>query len=435
MKMKCHLLPNQKLAAVLCLALAGAAATFLSGCSILSAFSDGKKVRQNVQPIESAASPVFRQAAGSLLSGSFVPGNQIETLTNGDQIFPAMLQAIRGAKQTIDFETYVFWDGDIARQFVEALAERARAGVKVNAILDAQGTSKLGLKNLQQLREAGVDVEKYHSVLWWDVRRFNNRTHRKLLIVDGKVAFMGGVGIADEWTGHAQSPEHWRDNHYRVTGPVVAQIQGIFMDNWLKTRGIVLHGPEYFPALSPTGPYTAQAFKSSPRQGDIDMHLMYLLAIAGAQKTLRIENAYFLPDDKVREELIAAARRGVKVEIVVPGEHIDQKLVRISSRRHWPAMLKAGIKIYEYQPTMVHVKLMIVDDTFVSIGSGNFDNRSIRLNDEANLNVFDRGFAATQIRLFNQDRAKSRGITVDEAGGLIFTAPIKEVVGLTSSQL
>ena len=237
------------------------------------------------------------------------------------------------------------------------------------------------------------------------------------------------------WTGHAESPEHWRDNHYQVTGPVVAQLQGIFMDNWLKTRGIVLHGPEYFPALAPTGAYTAQAFKSSPRQGDIDMHLMYLLAIAGAQKRLRIENAYFLPDDKTRAELMAAAHRGVKVEIVVPGEHIDQTLVRISSRRHWRPMLQAGIKIYEYQPTMVHVKLLIVDDGFTSIGSGNFDNRSIRLNDEANLNVFGPGFAAEQTRLFKMDRAKSREVTVDEAGGLIFTAPFKEVVGLTSSEL
>lgn len=432
--MKHHPL-RRRLAAVLCVTLAGAATAFFSGCAIMSAFSDGKKVRTEVQPIESAASPAFRQGAGALLSGSFIPGNQITTLTNGDQIFPAMLQAIRGAKQTIDFETYVFWDGPIAQQFVEALGERAAAGVKVNAILDAQGTNKLGIKNLNRLREAGVEVVKYHSVLWWDLRRFNDRTHRKLLIVDGKTAFIGGVGIANEWTGHAQSPEHWRDNHYRVTGPVVAEIQGIFMDNWLKTRGTVLHGPEYFPPLSPTGPYTAQAFKSSPRQGDIDMHLMYLLAIAGAQKTLRIENAYFLPDEMVREELIAAARRGVKVEIVVPGEHIDQKLVRIASRRHWPAMIKAGIKIYEYQPTMVHVKLMIVDDMFVSVGSGNFDNRSIRLNDEANLNVFDRSFAAQQTRLFNLDRSHSREISVDEAGGLVFTAPLQEVVGLTSSEL
>ena len=408
---------------------------FLTGCAITNNLSGGKKIRETIQPIDSAASASFRQATGALLSGGFMPGNHVVTLVNGDQIFPAMLRAIQGARQTINFETFVYWDGDIARQLTGALAERAAAGVKVNVILDAHGTNKIGSENLSRLRNAGVVVEKYHTLFWWDIRRFNNRTHRKLLIVDGKTAFIGGVGIADEWTGHAQSPDHWRDNHYQVTGPVVAQIQGIFMDNWLKTHGSVLHGPDYFPALAPTGSILAQAFKSSPRQGDIDLHLNYLLAIASAEKTLRIENAYFLPDDKTREELIAAAGRGVKVEIIVPGKHIDQKLLRTATRRRWPPMIKAGIKFYEYQPTMVHVKLMIVDDIFVSVGSGNFDNRSIRLNDEANLNVLDRGFAAQQTRLFNEDRARSREITLDDAGGLIFTAPLKEVAGLASPQL
>jgi cardiolipin synthase len=207
------------------------------------------------------------------------------------------------------------------------------------------------------------------------------------------------------------------------------------MDNWLKTSGTVLHGPEYFPPLAPTGSYLTQAFKSSPRQGDIEMHLMYLLAIASARQTLRIENAYFLPDDKTREELIAAARRGVKVEVVTPGKHLDEKLVRISSKRHWPTLIKAGIKIYEYEPTMLHVKLMIVDDIFVSVGSGNFDNRSIRLNDEANLNVLDRRFAAEQIRLFEMDKRRSRNVTLDEAGSLVFAAPLEGAASLTSPQL
>lgn len=408
------------------------ATLLLSGCAL---FSSGKKIREDVKPLYSASSPVFRQAAGSLLGPNFLPGNNIVTLANGDQIFPAMLQAIRGAKHSIDFETYVFWDGAIARQFTEALAERAAAGVKVNAILDAQGTSKMGMQNLARLRSAGVDVAKYHTLFWWDIRRYNNRSHRKLLIIDGKIGFIGGAGIADEWTGHAQSPDHWRDNHYKVTGPVVGQLQAIFMDNWLKTRGIILHGPDYFPPLTQTGPNLAQAFKSSPRQGDIDMHLMYLLAIASAQKTLRIENAYFLPDERTRNELIAAAKRGVKVEILVPGKHIDQKLVRLSSRRHWPALIKAGAKIYEYQPTMVHVKLMIVDDIFVSVGSGNFDNRSIRLNDEANLDVLNRRFAAQQIRLFEMDKRKSREVAIDKTGGLIFAMPFQQVAGLTSSEL
>ncbi len=231
---------------------------FLTGCAITNSLSGGKKIREEIQPIDSAASPSFRQATGALLGNGFVGGNRIETLVNGDQIFPAMLQAIRGARRTINFETYVLWDGSIAREFSAALAERAAAGVQVNAILDAQGTHKMGRENVNRLLNAGVQVEKYHTLFWWDIRRFNNRTHRKLLIVDGQTAFIGGVGIADEWIGNAQSPEYWRENHYRVTGPVVAQLQGVFMDNWLKTRGAVLHGPDYFPPLS------SSRFRSRP---------------------------------------------------------------------------------------------------------------------------------------------------------------------------
>ena len=409
--------------------------SLFSGCAITNLFSGGKKIRGNVAPLYSADSPSFRQATGALLSRNFVGGNNIVTLVNGDQIFPAMLSAIGRAKTTIDFESYVFSDGEIAKQFTDAFAERAAAGVKVNLILDAQGTSGMGAENLAKLRNAGAEVEKYHTLFWWDIRRYNNRTHRKLLIVDGKIGFIGGVGIADEWLGHAQSPKNWRDNHYQVTGPVVAQLQGGFMDNWLKTRGTILNGPGYFPPLSTAGPYLAQAFNSSPRRGDVDMHLMYLLAIASAQKTLRIENAYFLPNEKTRAEIIAAAHRGAKVEVLVPGKHIDQKLVRIASKQHWPELIRAGVRIFEYQPTMLHVKLLIVDDIFVSVGSANFDNRSVRLNDEANLNVLDRGFAAQQIRLFDTDKSHAREVTLDKAGGLIFTKPLEAAVSLSSPQL
>ncbi len=215
----------------------------------------------------------------------------------------------------------------------------------------------------------------------------------------------------------------------------MAQLQAMFMDNWLKTRGQVLHGPEYFPPLAPTGSNTAQAFKSSPRQGDMGIHLMYLLAIASAQRSLLIENAYFLPDDLMRKELIDAAKRGAKVEIVVPGEHIDQKTVRAASRKHWPKLLKAGIKIYEYEPAMTHVKLMIVDGKFVSVGSGNFDIRSIRLNDEANLNVLDSGFASQQARLFEADKKRSREITQDDTGRLGFASPIQQVASVIAPEL
>ncbi len=401
----------------------------LTGCVLKS----GKRVSEEITPLYSARSPEFRQSAGSLLGPNFVAGNNITTLVNGREIFPAMLNAIRSAKHSITFETYVFWNGEIARQFTVALAERARAGVKVHAILDAHGTRPMGWDNLAKLREAGVEVVKYHTIFWIDIRRYNNRSHRKLLIIDGKTAFVGGVGIADEWSGNADSPEHWRDNHYKVTGPVVAQLQGAFMNNWLKTKGTVLHGSDYFPPLSSTGPCLAQAITSSTRSANLD--LMYLLAIASARKNLRIENAYFLPDELTRKELIAAAKRGVKVEIVVPGKHIDQKLVRAASKRHWPALIEAGIKIYEYEPTMVHVKLMIVDDAFVSVGSGNFDNRSTRLNDEANLDVLDRQFAAQQTRLFDTDKGKSRQASLDSTGKLIFLHPLEQAAGLASPQL
>jgi len=263
---------------IFALATAGGFLLF-DGCALKM----GKQPRQEIVPLYSTHSPEFRQAAGSLLGPNFIPGNNITTLVNGNQIFPAMLGAIQSAKYSINFETYTFWDGEIAHQFTEALAECAQAGVKVNAILDAQGTQKMGRQNLERLRNAGVEVAKYHSGLWPDPRRYNNRTHRKLLIIDGKIGFVGGAGIADLWTGNADSPQHWRDNHYRVTGPVVAQLQATFAISWLKIRGEVLHGPNYFPPLTNTGPYLAQAIRGGAHYENLD--LMYLLAIASAQKT------------------------------------------------------------------------------------------------------------------------------------------------------
>jgi cardiolipin synthase len=404
-------------------------AFFLSSC----AMKLGKQPRHEVQSLYSARTPEFQQAAGSLLGPNFVGGNSISTLVNGDEIFPAMLSAMRSAKRSINFETYVFWDGEIAKQFTEALCQRARTGVAVNLILDAQGTQKMGRENADQLRSAGAQIVKYHSALWPDPRRYNNRSHRKLLIIDGQIAFIGGAGIADLWAGNGDSPKHWRDNHYKVTGPVVAQLQASFVSNWIKTRGDVLHGDKYFPPLEDSGSLQAQAIRSGAHYENLD--LMYLLAIASAKKTLRIENAYFLPDDLVRKELVAAAKRGAEVEIIVPGKNIDQKLVRAASRRHWPELLDAGIKIYEYEPTMLHTKLLIVDDKFVSVGSGNFDNRSIRLNDEANLDVLSSDFAAQQIRLFDIDKGNSHQVTSSEVGKFQLGNPFEHAAGLFSPQL
>jgi cardiolipin synthase len=394
---------------------------FNTGCAL---FSD-KPSRHKVMPLYSAASPEFKRAADAVLDPPFVGGNSIKTLRNGNEIFPAMLKAIRSAQHTINFETYVFWDGHVAREFADALAERARSGVTVNVILDALGSHKMGKENVAHLKNAGVNVFKYHTILWLNPHRFNYRTHRKLLIVDGKVAFIGGVGIADEWAGNGEGSEKYRDNHYEVRGPVVTQLQGAFVTLWLRSRGDLLYGPEYFPEQTNSGPYAAQAISSSTWDGNLDF--LYRLSIASAQKTLRIENAYFLPDKLIRDELIAAAKRGVKVEILVPGEWIDSKMVKVASKKHYAELLKAGIKIYEYNMAMLHVKLMIVDDGFVSIGSGNFDNRSTRLNAEANLNIHDAKFAAEQTWLFEIDKSHSRETFTHEHRGF---HPLQHIMNL-----
>jgi cardiolipin synthase len=232
--------------------------------------------------------------------------------------------------------------------------------------------------------------------------------------VDGKVGFTGGVGIADAWSGHAQDPEHWRDTHFRAEGPVVAQMQAVFMDNWIKVSGEVLHDAEYFPQLEPRGDGAGQMFSSSPTGGSESMRLMYLLAITAAARSINLSSAYFVPDDMSLDALAAAARRGVKVWIITPGEHMDAETVRKASRARWGVLLEAGVEIFEYQPTMHHCKVMIVDGLWVSVGSTNFDNRSFSLNDEANLNITDAAFAGHQVEIFQQDIARSRAISLAE---------------------
>jgi cardiolipin synthase len=335
-------------------------------------------------------------------------------LQNGDEIFPAMLAAIRQAKESITFETYIYWSGETGRLFAEALCWRAREGVKVHVLLDWAGSGKIEGRYLEDLKAAGVEVERYHPLRWYTLARINNRTHRKLLVVDGRIAFTGGVGIADLWTGHAQSKDHWRDSHYQLEGPAVAQMQVAFNDNWIKTRAKVLYGPEYFPELKTAGNSVAQVFKSSRGEGSESVRLMYLLSIASATSTIRLQAAYFIPDDLALETFVTARKRGVSIDIIVPGPVSDARIVQRASRSRWGALLDAGVCIYEYQPTMYHCKVLIVDDVWVSVGSTNFDDRSFRLNDEANLNIFDPAFAAAQVGVFEEDKRKSRLMTRDE---------------------
>lgn len=388
--------------------------TVIIGLVALMLTTGEKKIEQTIARHYDAEDAQFGRAMGVLLGPTSIAGNRFEVLLNGDEIFPSMLAAIRGAQKTITFESYIYWSGSIGRDFAEALAERARAGVKVHLLLDWLGSSKLDAAQVALMEGAGVMVRKFHEPAWYHLARMNNRTHRKVLVVDGTVGFTGGVGIADAWAGRAQDPDHWRDTHYRAEGPVVAQIQAVFMDNWIKVTGEVLHGAEYFPPLVKRGESSAQMFSSSPEGGSESMQLMYLLAITAATRTIHLSSAYFVPDDLALKALVAAAKRGVRIQIITPGEHMDAETVRKASRARWGELLEAGVEIFEYQPTMYHCKVMVVDGLWLSVGSTNFDSRSFSLNDEANLNITDTTFAARQIEIFELDLAQSRAITLDE---------------------
>ncbi|HKO56836.1 MAG TPA: cardiolipin synthase [Thermoanaerobaculia bacterium] len=353
----------------------------------------------------------FLQTMHALTGAAMSPGNKVEILKNGTQIFPSMLAAIRAARKTINLEFYIYWDGEIGRTFAEALAERARAGVAVKVILDAVGSSTMSARLIDFLRRNGIDLEWYHPLRWYTLSRFNHRTHRKVLVVDGTVGFSGGVGIADEWLGDADSKNHWRDTVARVEGPVVTQMQFAFMDNWVKSRGELLTGLDYFPAIEPRGAHLAQVIKSSPSEGSSTVKLLYIVSIVSAQKTIWISNAYFVPDRDTIRALEGAVRRGVDVRVIVPGEETDVPIVRQASRLHYELLLRRGIRIFEYQPTMMHAKTMVVDGVWTTIGSSNFDDRSFRLNDEVNVNVYDAAIAAQMESMFQEDLARSREVT------------------------
>ena len=395
-----------------------------------------KRIDRQVPVLYSVEDAQFRRSLNVILGPQMIAGNRVEALVNGERIFPAMLEAIRGAKRTITFETYVYYSGNVGAEFSRALAERAKAGVKVHVIFDAVGAGKIDDRFEEEMAAAGVEVEKYNPVRWYTLAQMNNRTHRKLLVVDGRVGFTGGVGIADEWAGDAQDPEHWRDTHFRIEGPVVAQLQAAFMENWIEITGRVLHGEAYFPPLAPAGRHTAQFFVSSPGGGGESMQLMYLLSIAAASKRLLISASYFVPDNVEVRALADAARRGARVQVIVPGPDIDSEIVRRASRSTWGELLRAGVEIYEYQPTMYHCKVMIVDGLWVSVGSTNFDARSFSVNDEANLNVLDAGFAAEQERIFAADLKRARRVSLEQWQRRPWTETIWEhAMGLLSSQL
>ena len=403
-------------------------ATVLVGLVTLNVTTGEQRIDEKVGTTFDLDDGQFRREMGVLLGPAIVGGNTVTALHNGDEIFPAMLAAIDSARQTITFETYIYWEGEVGTQFAEALAAKAREGVDVHVLVDWAGALKVDDATLDQMEDAGVEVEQYRPLEWYRLGRMNSRTHRKLLVIDGEVGFTGGVGIADVWDGDAQDPDHWRDIHFQVQGPVVAQMQAAFLDNWIQTTGDVLNGPAYFPPLDSVGTVAAHVFTSSPEGGSDSMRLMYLLAISSASRSIALEAAYFVPDAVMVRALVAAAERGVEVRVLVPGPHIDSDLVRVSSRKIWGDLLAAGAEISVYQPTMLHTKMLIVDRQMVSVGSTNFDVRSFELNDEASLNLYDADFAEAMAGVFEQDWAEGEPYTYEMWASRPWTERFAETV-------
>jgi cardiolipin synthase len=339
-------------------------------------------------------------------------GNRVDILENGERAFPAMLAAIRGARTSVHFETFIFHDGKIGDAFVAALAERAAAGVQVRLLLDAYGSSKFGEENRRLLEAAGARVIFFQPIRLNNVRRVHIRTHRKVLIVDGRLAFTGGICIDDAWQGDAERPDHWRDTQIRVEGPVVRDMQTAFARTWLVATGELLGNLELEARPWPPGGVTAQLLDVSPDRLDNPARLLFLIALDRARTQVDLTTAYFVPDDTLLPALMRAARRGVRVRLLLPGPNNDAPAVRQAARRYYSRLLKAGVEIYEYQPARLHAKVMVVDRLWASVGSANLDRRSLAWNYESNLNLFDGGIATDLSALFEHDLERSRRQTL-----------------------
>jgi cardiolipin synthase len=395
------------------IAVPSALITAIATLAIANLGDQQKDLDYDLSEMSGVASKQFQLTMENMMGPSYTSGNRIVAYQNGDEIFPPMLEAIRAAKKTINFESYVYVGGKIGDEFVAALSECARRGVHVKVLIDWVGSQRVD-EQIETMHAAGVDVKKFHPLGWFTITRMNNRTHRKLLIVDGRIGFTGGVGISDDWTGKGDSPHHWRDTHYRVIGPAVGQMQAAFTDNWLATSPEVLHGDDYFPELKPDGPSVAQVFKSSRREGAASALLMYLIAIAAAKDEILIANAYFIPSKITLRSLLEARKRGVRVRVIVPASVEGNEVTDMASKATWGELLEAGVEIYEFQPTMYHCKFLIVDRQWMSVGSTNFDDRSFRLNDEANLNILDPEFAKSQVAVFEADLASSKRVSLED---------------------
>jgi cardiolipin synthase len=392
----------------LCAALGCLLACLLVGCR-----APRLQLQQHVAVNSNVTGQTFRDSLGGALRTPFVPGNRVVPLVNGDQFVPAIVAAIRSASNSVNIETFIWKSGRMSDQLLEALIDRARAGVEVRAVADGLGTYRLTSEDRERMRAAGIRFIRINPPRVSQFHRINFRDHRKLVIVDGRVAFTGGFCIGDKWLGNAETEASWRETLVKVEGPVVAQFQGVFAANWLEGSGEMLFGEKFYPRLEHEGMALAQHFASGPNDNREAARLVYVSAIEAASHRIILEQSYFVPDDLSLEALLRARQRGVDVQIITPG-NINFNIVRRASRTLWPRLLHAGVHIYEYGPAKLHCKILIVDDAFVSVGSVNFDERSFRINDEQNVNIIDSEFGARMVADFERDRAQSRPITLED---------------------
>lgn len=371
---------------------------------------------QYATPDVRVGEPAFVRTLEAHTLSTPVPGNRAQVLLNGNEIFPAMLAAIRSAKSTITFANFIYEDGDISGELAAALAERCRAGVSVNVLVDAVGSSHMPRQYWTMLEDAGCQAAKYNSLNPLAIKRINHRNHRRILVVDGRVGFTGGTGVGEQWTGDGRQPKHWRQTDVRVEGPIVRFLQSAFAENWREATGILLGGDTYFPESRRRGALAIQSVKSSPASGAAEAYLLFLLAIDGARSSIYLTNPYFVPDEAMMDALVRAAQRGVDVSIITAGvtQGLLDRLVRLSSQTHFPRASKAGVKIYEYAPALLHAKTMVIDGRWSSIGSANLDNRSFALNAELNLVFLDPGIARRLTDVFREDLKLSRRLSDDD---------------------
>jgi len=381
----------------------------------------------------------FFQTIEAHTDAPIISGTRVEILLNGDETFPAMLRDVRSAKSTITFAQYLYEDGSMAHELAQAFAERCRAGVSADILLDSHGSSKAPADIISLMRDSGCHVEYFRRIeaagiiFPWKLLNYNYRSHRRILVIDGRIGFTGGYGISDAWTGNGRTPEYWRDTNARIEGPAVKFLQAAFAESWLETTGIAIGGSGYFPPLESRGNVPAQIVKSSPSGGSFQNYMLFLLSINSARRSILITNPYFMPDDVITEALLKAAARAVRVVVLTTGE-VDSQLTYTASRSHYGPLLLGGVQIFEYQASLMHAKTMVVDGVWATLGSTNFDNRSFALNQEINLTVYDSAVAHRLEEIFQEDLKYSKQVSYEEwrSRGIferiseLFAFPIKE---------